>query len=96
MIYDRRCKEASILHLFGAELAHASRTSNELRLRSQRWRFFFLVPKVKFVMYLTFHLCHVALLCGVVFTTEAQGNGALAPSISGLEVIVISFVRFGA
>ena len=29
---------------------------------SQRWRYFFSVPKVKFVMYLFFHIAHLLLL----------------------------------
>ena len=36
-------------------------------LRSQRWRYFFVVPKVKFVMFFTFHVLYLLLLCLVVF-----------------------------
>ena len=41
-------------------------------LLSHRWRTFFLVPKVKFVMYALFHVLHLSLLCWFVFPSLSQ------------------------
>ena len=40
-------------------------------LRSQRWRYFFSVPKVKFVMYLSFHL-----------SSHAKGSNPRPPALA--------------
>jgi len=57
-------------------------------LRSRRWLYFFLVPKVKFVMYLTCHILNVVLLALVVFvpTDDIHSDGGGLDKVSILEV----------
>ena len=55
-------------------------------LRSQRWRYFFSVPKVKFVMYLFFHLVHMGLLMVTVFFRSGNLATGLSPTISEAEL----------
>ncbi|KAL1507768.1 hypothetical protein AB1Y20_007378 [Prymnesium parvum] len=67
-------------------------------IRSQRWFFFFVVPKVKFVMYLTCHLCQLMLLSVVVFASQEEITGTLSPRIHYSEVAywMWSFLFFAA
>ena len=51
-------------------------------LRSQRWRYFFAVPKVKFVMYVAFHLLHLLLLMAVVFFSSGELRMGLSQQVS--------------
>ena len=68
-----------------------ARNSNSDRRRSllsDRWRTFFLVPKVKFVMYGVMHLLYIGLLCLVVFpnlqrSLHAQGTATVQEPGSG-------------
>ena len=54
-------------------------------LRSQRWRYFFSVPKVKFVMYLFFHVAHLLLLLATMFRSSGELATGLSPTISEFE-----------
>lgn len=56
-------------------------------IKSHRWFFFFLVPKVKFVMYLICHFLQLTCLSVVVFASQDDETGALLPEVRMTEAL---------
>ena len=64
------------LGLFGSHWANEGEDSiHDIYedLMSKRWRYFFFVPKVKFVMYAVFHILYIGLNCLFVFPNLKAG-----------------------
>ena len=64
-----------------------SRDEQRNGILSDRWRHFFLVPKVKFVMYAVMHLMYIGVLCLVVFPKLQRPKAATNGTDTGSNLV---------